>query len=247
MTQPINVDDHWQTTFFDTAYEECFRRLGKFASTDAEVRDIVCLLGLGPDSRILDIPCGFGRHSGPLFDAGCHVVGVDSSLAQLALARAKNPGPVYVESDMRTPPAGPFDAVLNLWTSFGYLPTAEDDAAALRSWHSVLAPGGRLLMELTDLERAQFENRNGQELVSTKEQYHSDIREEASFDWTEQMAYVRYTFRGASRSCRTRIYARSDLESLFANIGFKDVQCFGDFKGNRKEPANRLVICGRKG
>ena len=50
----------------------------------------------------------------------------------------------------RVPFAGEFDAVLNLWTSFGYFPEPEDDLRALKALRRALRPGGLLLLELID-------------------------------------------------------------------------------------------------
>lgn len=143
---------------------------------------------------------------------------------------------------MRTPPPGPFDAVLNLWTSFGYLDTAADDLAALTAWRRALVPGGGLAMEFTTLERAEHENRDGNEPVSSKHAEHNGVTEDARYDWTAQIAHVRYTRPGWSRTCRTRMYSHAQLHAALHTAGFAQVTLMGDFHGNPVTPANRTVI-----
>ena len=70
--------------------------------------------------------------------------------ARLDLAKARGTGPSlrYTRGDMRSLPArwtGRFDAVVNLFTSFGFFTEPADDARVLREFARVLAPGGVLI------------------------------------------------------------------------------------------------------
>ncbi|HEX5145973.1 MAG TPA: class I SAM-dependent methyltransferase, partial [Conexibacter sp.] len=133
-------------------------KLGRYEETRAECEQIVALAGLEPGARILDAGCGFGRTVGVLAEMGFDAVGVDISPAVIAEARKRNPGPGYLVHDLTQPLPGEverFDAVVNVYSSFGYGATVEDDAAVLRTWHGALKPGGALVMELSDIERSQ--------------------------------------------------------------------------------------------
>ena len=126
--------------------------------TKAEVRFLVRLLRLPAGAKILDVPCGYGRHSIELARRGFRVTGIDISAALLAQARraAADLG-VEVEfrrRDMRRLAyRGRFDAVLNLFTSFGYFGDA-GDLEILRRFRRALRParagepGGWLVLHL---------------------------------------------------------------------------------------------------
>jgi len=108
------------------------------------------LLGLPDGADILDCPCGQGRHAHLLAEAGFKVMGLDYSKPLLRIARARGTGRRlrYRQGDMRALPADwtdRFDAVLNLFTSFGFFDDARDDARVIAEFARVLAPGGRLL------------------------------------------------------------------------------------------------------
>ncbi|GAA2802787.1 hypothetical protein GCM10010441_29380 [Kitasatospora paracochleata] len=237
------VPDGWVDNFFDSGFEATSRLLGKYDSTEQELADLTELLGLRPGQRILDVPCGFGRHSGPLSRRGFSVAGIDISPHQIAEARRRWPSATFHLQDMRNPPPGPFDFVLNLWTSFGYLSTPEDDLAALIAWQSVLVPGGRLLMELSTLEQAMRQIRTTEaEAISTKRVRHGDLQEDSWFDWTSQLAHVRYSRPGWSRGCRTRMYSRSQLRSALLAAGFNDVRMMGDLRGGPVDDDHRTVV-----
>ncbi|MFD4322957.1 class I SAM-dependent methyltransferase, partial [Streptomyces sp. NPDC058548] len=181
---PADLPDDWSVSFFDDGFAATFGQMGRYDSTADEVDEIASLLGLPPGARILDVPCGFGRHAGPLDACGYEVVGIDMAPAQIEEARRRWPGIEFSVGDMRQPPEGPFDAVLNLWSSFGLLPSAEEDLQALAAWRRVLAPGGSLLMHLTTLERAQLRYRRGDELVSVNTAEVGGVLEETHCDWS---------------------------------------------------------------
>ncbi|MGF6884884.1 hypothetical protein ABIA39_008625 [Nocardia sp. GAS34] len=126
-----------------------------------------------------------------------------------ALIMAENLG-----DSMRTPPAGPFDAIVNLWTSFGTLPTSADDESALRAWRQVLTPGGALVMELTTFENAHATNNAGDPATGTKTVVVNGVREDAVFDWEHAISTNTYTRGDWSRTCVTHLYTRGQLHDM---------------------------------
>ena len=121
--------------------------------SDIEVEVIVRLLDLQPGMRVLDVPCGHGRIANRLAQFGCEVVGVDSSARFLDVARRAGRPVDYQLLDMREfTPDGPFDAVVNWFTSFGYF---DDDTnrTLLASWRRALGPGGKLVIDHQNRQR----------------------------------------------------------------------------------------------
>ena len=119
--------------------------------SDADVAEILSLLGLRQGSRILDAPCGHGRIARRLAEAGMEVTGVDLTKEYLRLARNDPhlpPGTVtYLEGDVRHLPVdGPFDAVVCWLNSFGYYDDG-DCHRVLREFHRVLRPGGAVAID----------------------------------------------------------------------------------------------------
>jgi 2-polyprenyl-3-methyl-5-hydroxy-6-metoxy-1,4-benzoquinol methylase len=103
----------WWETFFDEEYVQAWTVAGSFEGTADQVEAIERLLDAPPAAEILDVACGFGRIALPLHDRGYRLTGIDASASQLRLAQERNPGPHYLQRDMRRPPAGPYDAVIN--------------------------------------------------------------------------------------------------------------------------------------
>lgn len=121
--------------------------------TDEEVAFAEGALALAPCSRILDAPCGTGRHSLALAERGHRVSGVD--LAEPYINQARDEAEArgladradFTRADLRALPAlGAFDTAICLGNSFGYLDHA-GDIATLAALAGALRPAGRLLLE----------------------------------------------------------------------------------------------------
>src|SRR5690606_27101074 len=82
------------------------------------------VMGLAPGARVLDLACGWGRHSHALAETGLDVVGVDRSteLLREASSGSLGGGPWWICADLRDLPLsdGTFEAVVCLFSSLGY-------------------------------------------------------------------------------------------------------------------------------
>jgi SAM-dependent methyltransferase len=212
------------------------------------------VLGLPAGSRVLDVPCGQGRHAHLLAEAGLDVDGLDYSADLLAVARERGAGPRlrYTRGDMRKLPArwtGRFDAVLNLFTSFGFFALPSDDARVIAEFARVLAPGGALLwyggsrdgVMARFLDRDWWETRDG-----------TMIAHERSFDPLSGVLSIRSTWRGkrsaGEREHRIRLYTASRLAELCAAAGLIVEEAYD---GWRDRPLQRrsteMLLVARKG
>src|SRR2546428_8376179 len=126
--------------------------------TPVEIDQLEALLTLRPPRRILDLPCGQGRHAIELARRGYDVTGADLSPYLLEVAeergRARGVRVRWLSADMRRPIAGEtFDVVLNLFTSLGYFAHEADDRKVVRAASAMLGPGGHFVLELINGER----------------------------------------------------------------------------------------------
>lgn len=229
----------WYATFFDQRYVEGWTAAGAFEGTEEDATALVELLRLEDGATILDVPCGFGRFSGPLAAAGYAVTGVDLSADMIALAKQRNPGPTYVVADMRDPPHGPFDAVVCLYSSLGYFEDPEGDLEALCAWHRVLHPGGTLLIDT--MHRDRLARGFGE---PRPEAAHDDAPTETPVvDWVAGRVVSRVRFAdGEERVFSIRVRTATELVGLAREAGFGPVEVFGDLYGGPFSPDSRLVI-----
>ncbi len=241
LPRSLNPSESFGADFSDLA-----EVLGRYAETAAEVDALVRLLDVAPGAHVLDVPCGFGRFAGPLHQRGFRVTGIDFSPEQIGLARARNPGPEYVVGDMAQPPPGPYDALINTFTSFGYGATPVDDARVLRAWYDELRPGGVLVMETADLERARtLLGGDASGAPADGPGAHNvvgDVEERQSVDWDAHVLINRYRAGDRYVEVRTRLYTREQLVRMLNGVGFGEVRCYGGFDARSKRPEDRLVI-----
>lgn len=209
----------WWASYFDAKYLQEYEPIFSAAEDRRDVARLIELLRLPVGARILDVPCGQGRHARLLAEAGFDVVGLDYSKHLLDLATSAGPGVRYLRGDMRRLPAqwtGRFDAVLNLFTSFGFFLDPNDDVKVVREFARVMAPGGVLVWHgaSRDGVMAKF---------IARDWWPSDngtlIAHERTFDPLSGIMSVFVRQGDEERQYRIRLYTATRLAELFAAEG----------------------------
>ncbi len=126
------TSEAWWETFFKGPFGELQLLPLPVDTTQQDVERVTATLG-GGTHRILDAPCGAGRHSLELARRGHQVVGIDFNPQVLEAARSRAQAEALLvdfrlQDLRRLRPSETFDAVTNLWTSFGYFSDAENQA-----------------------------------------------------------------------------------------------------------------------
>lgn len=143
--------------FFGDDYLGAYRETISPENAVVESAFVCRVLQLSRDAEVLDLCCGHGRHAVILALTGLRVTGLDLSEAYLeraaAIAAEAGVDLPLVCSDMREIPfEGLFDAVINIFTSFGYLNSDAEDMKALHQVAKALKPGGQFLIDLINRE-----------------------------------------------------------------------------------------------
>ncbi|MDB4881644.1 MAG: Methyltransferase type 11 [Gemmatimonadetes bacterium] len=214
---------------------------------------LIELLALPSGARILDVPCGQGRHAHLLAEAGFRVDGLDYSEHLVARAKERGTGPTlrYTRGDMRRLPArwtGRFDAVVNLFTSFGFFAAPADDARVMAEFARVLAPGGMLVWHggSRDGVMAKFLARDW-----WKSDDGTMIGHERAFDPLSGVLSIRTAWEGPSgrgnREHRIRLYTATRLAELCLDAGLLVEEAYD---GWHDRPLSRrsgeMVLIARK-
>lgn len=210
--------------------------------TEQEAAGVIRLCGLDRGARVLDCPCGYGRHSLALARHGMRVTGVDINRRFLGLAETaarEQRAPVrYLRADMRDLPAlEPMDAVVNLFYSFGFF-TAEEDRAVLRGFHRCLRPGGRFLMHTMVTVPAlrdgrvppeeQRELAGGSVLRIQRRLVPEPAREQGRWTIVDRDGVER-----TSAPYEMRVYQAEEFAALCREAGFRDVRLYGQWREDR--------------
>jgi ubiquinone/menaquinone biosynthesis C-methylase UbiE len=244
------------TETWDALFSDFYLRAFADEERDAEAQEQALaaarLSGCPDGGDLLDVPCGFGRHSVPLARAGLKVVGVDRSPALLEEARRRAGGerwPKWVQADYRELPLPDesFDGALNMFSSLGYLGD-EDDTKVLADIRRVLRPGGRLVIEIMHRDALVLGFRDtGWHMVGEGRL----LLEQRTFDPAGGVAQTTQTLveAGGQRDSRTftlRVYTATELTAMLARAGFEDARCYGDLDGGPFGTRTRLIIVARR-
>ena len=239
-------DSEWWRTWFGPSYLELYDETLR-ERTPVEIDQLVRFLQLRPPLRILDLPCGQGRHAIELAGRGYDVTGVDLSpyLLDVAKARAKEAGlrVRWLLGDMRDAINGEaFDVILNLFTSFGYFADEADDRRVVRAAGSMLKPGGRFLVEVINGARimANFEEREWFTVGQTA------VMERRSLDASARRMVVERTVNSTNGTevnvHALRLYGGRELLKMLTEEGFERVDLYGDWNREPLTPESLRVL-----
>lgn len=199
-------------------------------------------LNLTPKAKILDAPCGLGRHSVLFAQKGYQVTGIDISKDCIKVANKdfKHRNVTYRLGNMADlgKYKGQYDAALNLFTSFGYFHSDKENEYVLRGMYYAIKPGGKVVLNLIDRDWI------------LKIYQPARWTEEKSILTLEASRYDKITKYNESQMMmidqrkkphqllhhhyhRVRLYSKPEIVKLFKKTGFSKVQVFGDFDGNR--------------
>jgi ubiquinone/menaquinone biosynthesis C-methylase UbiE len=238
--------------FFSEFYLRAYREDERSAAAEGQALAAARLTGAPEGAEVLDVPCGFGRHSLPLSRAGYRVVGVDRAQSLLDEAQRRAGGerwPKFVRADYRELPFADesFDAAVNLFSSLGYLGD-EEDTRALAEIRRVLRSDARLVIEIMHRDRLVrgFQESSWQMLGEGRL-----LLEQRTFDPAAGVAQTTQTLieAGGERDSRTfslRVYTATELLAMLTAAGFAEARCLGDLEGAPFAPDSRLVVVARK-
>jgi SAM-dependent methyltransferase len=239
-------DSEWWRSWFGPGYLALYDEY-LAERTPIEIDQLEALLDLQPPLRILDLPCGQGRHAIELARRGYDVTGIDLSpfLLKVAEERAAAEGVRvrWISGDMRQPISGEkFDVVLNLFTSLGYFADEADDQRVVDAAAAMLLPGGRFVLEVINGERlmAQFQEKEwftvGQAAVV----------ERRSLDRSARRMVVERTVSTPTNTDvnlhAIRLYLGRDVQAMLQAAGFGRVDLYGDWLGEPLTPRSLRVL-----
>lgn len=222
------------------------------AGTAQEVNFIADVLHLPMHSCILDLYCGYGRHTIELAKLGFNMTGVDATAEFLEIATQKaqeeNVSITFSQCDMRKLSYNQsFHAVINMFAAFGYFSDSEN-AHVLHLINHSLYSGGLFLIDLLNKEwmirnslNRYWRHPSGEYVLSYKVELQNGIAT-MKRQLINQVTGVKTQYEFALRS-----YSLSEMVTILEQSGFVIKSTYGDFDGRLYGPETpRMIILAQK-
>ena len=235
--------ENWFSTWFDTPYYHILYKNRNDEEAQGFMDNITNYLNMPENGTILDLACGKGRHSIYLNQLGYQVTGVDLSENSIAIAQeSSNETLQFKTHDMREPMNETFDAVFNLFTSFGYFDTHEDNIKTLKAIKESINEYG---FGVIDFFNADFiiENLVAEE---TKEIDDITFHIKRSVENKKIIKEIRFEDKGESFFFTEKVsaFTLTDFEEMMEEAGIYLLEIFGDYKLRKfyKSQSERLIM-----
>lgn len=211
-----------------------------------EVDGIVNLLNLNKEDKILDLCCGSGRHSIEFAQRGFNITALDLSPVLLEEARKsalQKELPInFIKGDMRdiSSTLNNFDAVYNIFTSFGFFENDSENRKVLKAIYNCLKPGGKCLLDQVNKYSPQERKRDISPKPKTEKGI--ELNRVTNFDiktgfYKGTYSYSQKTNNGVesikSYDFCIKLYTDKELSEFFSATGFSDYSFYGDWDGSK--------------
>lgn len=245
------AENDWWRTFFSGVPVEMWLSAPTPEMTKADVDFFLSSAQIEPGAKVLDVPCGGGRHSVELADRGYKVTGVDFSREFLVSANQldQEDKVTFIESEMvHLPWPNSFDAVLCVGNSYPYM-TDDLNFAFLVSVFGTLKPGGTFVLESGAVAESllpHYQERRWYEMPTMLFAVKND------YDCTLGRLNTTYTFvkegKVETRQGFQRVYTCSELIGMLKKAGFSLIEPFDALTRTPYKLGSRaLLLVARKG
>lgn len=241
------MNKEWFASWFDSPYYHVLYKDRDEEEASDFMEKLNSVLSLPEQAEVLDLACGKGRHSITLHKLGYRVTGADLSSASIKAANTCSLENLeFIVHDMREVIQGrKFQAVFNLFTSFGYFDDARDNERVIEAVYEMLHPNGLLVIDFMNVDKVlrelvpeEHKVQSGIDFMIQRRIESDFIVKEISFAAEEQEHHY---------AERVRILRSEDFTNLLQN-GFRILNRFGDFDLSSFDPVHseRLIIVAQK-
>lgn len=236
----------WFSSWFDTPYYHILYKHRNDADAQLFMQNITTHLQLDKTAHIADLPCGKGRHSIYLNSLGYTVTGGDLSKNSITHAQKFENDKLHFEVwDMRESLQNKYDAVFNLFTSFGYFEDDNEDLLVLKGMKSGLKEDAFLVVDFLNVIKAknnlvakETKEIDGIEFHIQRQIKNGFILKQISFfadnehhSYTEKVKFIDF----------------DKMKGYFEMAGLTIINTFGDYNLNsfNEQNSNRLILVAK--
>ena len=225
----------------------------RWAEAPGIAESVIKIAGLTKGSSVLDAGCGPGRISVELAAKGLDVTGVDIIQSELDAAKdsadAEGVKLDLINCDLRSfKSQKKFDCAINLYTSFGYCDTIEEDFQILKNIADSLRDNGFFILECTSRETAILYFTDGEWFERSGLTVLTQFSVEGAWEglrskWT----IINRDGQRIVHEFVQRLYSAIELKRMMLRAGFNSVEIYGNYDFSPyNEHAKTMVIVAKK-
>lgn len=239
----IKNTTQWYASWFDTPFYHQLYQDRNHDEAHQFMDNLTNYLNLPEGGKILDLACGKGRHSVYLNSLGYDVTGVDLSPKSIAYAKQYENETLHFEvHDMCEPYNQQFDAVFNLFTSFGYFDKEEDNLKTIKAIKEDLNEFGFGVIDFMNVDYV-IANLVPEDVKTING---IDFHQKRSVKDGYIIKDIEFVHEGETYQFQERVkaFTLQDFEALFEEAGVYLLDVFGDYKLRKfhKDFSERLVM-----
>lgn len=236
-------NQNWYSSWFDTPYYHILYKDRNYREAQVFMDNLTHYLNLPEKAKVLDLACGKGRHSIYLNQLGYDVLGADLSENSIAEASKNSNETLHFKvHDMREPFEEKFDAIFNLFTSFGYFESDDDNLTTLKAIKESLSEYGFAVIDFMNVPNV-IENLVPEEVKTVEEidfhikRYLEDGHIFKEIDFEDQGRKYHFTE-------KVKALTLKDFQDLMDEAGIFLLDIFGDYKLKKfhKTESERLIM-----
>ncbi|MCF8322730.1 MAG: methyltransferase domain-containing protein [Flavobacterium sp.] len=234
---------NWFASWFDTPYYHILYKERNYREAQVFMDNLTHYLNLPEKAKVLDLACGKGRHAIYLNQLGFEVVGADLSENSIAEASKNQNATLHFQvHDMRETFDAKFDAIFNLFTSFGYFENDEDNLTTLKAMKSSLTEYGFAVIDFMNVNQVintivPEEIKRVENIDFHIKRYVADGHIYKEIDFEDQGEKFHFTE-------KVQALTLQDFEALMKEAGIFLLDVFGDYKLKKfhKNDSERLIM-----
>jgi SAM-dependent methyltransferase len=234
---------NWYTSWFDTPYYHILYKDRNYREAQVFMDNLTHYLNLPEKAKVLDLACGKGRHSIYLNQLGFDVLGADLSENSIAEASKNSNETLHFKvHDMREPFEEKFDAIFNLFTSFGYFENDEDNLTTLKAIKESLSEYGFAVIDFMNVNQVldtlvPEETKTVEGIDFHIKRYLKEGHIYKEIDFEDKGQKFHFTE-------KVKALTLKDFEELMEEAGIYLLDIFGDYKLKKfhKTDSERLIM-----
>jgi SAM-dependent methyltransferase len=239
----VKTQEKWYSSWFDTTYYHILYKERNYREAQIFMDNLTHYLNLPEKAKVLDLACGKGRHSIYLNQLGFDVLGADLSENSIAEANKNTNETLHFKvHDMRIPFEEKYDAIFNLFTSFGYFENDQDNLTTLKAIKESLSEYGFAAIDFMNVHQVistlipeEMKTVDGIDFHIKRYEKNGHIYKE--IDFVDEGQSFHFTE-------KVKALTLKDFEELMEEAGIYLLDIFGDYKLKKfhKTESERLIM-----